>query len=284
MRLTPGLQCIVLCLQMACGLAMAQPAAQSVVVHGPVADAAALSRASTVEMEVLGRAELDAYGDTDLVQVLQRHPGIDVDDERPALQGRGGEAMQVLINGLPAMSGFSLSSLAPGDVERVEIVKGATAQAGGGAGTLNIVLRAPPRQRQLELRAAWSYRGAEPEASASLSWGQRDKSSSLQLPLRVFSNALAVDHSVWRDARSPAGLVSQQQVLAHDLTRSEGLSLAPAGQWSPGARDGLQWQLLAQANDTHTTSHRETWAITGPAPSMVHEQTLSDSAYRLLRA
>jgi len=64
-------------------------------------------------MTVIGRDELDEYGDTSILDVLQRVPGITVDGDTPQLRGLGGGCTQILINGEPAPPGFSMDSLAP---------------------------------------------------------------------------------------------------------------------------------------------------------------------------
>jgi iron complex outermembrane receptor protein len=55
----------------------------------------------------------------------------------PRLRGLGGGCTQILLNGEPAPPGFSMDMLAPTDIERIEVMKGPTAEFGGVAGTIN---------------------------------------------------------------------------------------------------------------------------------------------------
>jgi iron complex outermembrane receptor protein len=68
-------------------------------------------------------------------------------------------------------------------VERIDIIKGPSAEFGGVAGTLNIILRAPPRTTQRESRATVTYRTLQPTLSAWGQWGDRQGAWSWSLPL-----------------------------------------------------------------------------------------------------
>ena len=81
---------------------------QQVVIEGRASDAAEQRRLSNLAMTVVGREELDAYGDSSVLDVLQRLPGISIDGETPRLRGLGAGYTQILINGEPAPPGFSL--------------------------------------------------------------------------------------------------------------------------------------------------------------------------------
>jgi outer membrane receptor for ferrienterochelin and colicins len=116
-------------------------------------------RASTASKMVFGRAELDRFGDTSIGEVLKRLPGITIS----GVPGRGGDIRmrglghgytQILINGEPTPRGFSLDSLAPEQVERIEIMRAPVAEhsARGIAGTINIVLREDFSTKMNEVR------------------------------------------------------------------------------------------------------------------------------------
>ena len=186
-----------------------------VVVEGR-SDGEARRRQSTVAMQVVDREELDAHGDTSVLDVLQRVPGITMEGDAPRLRGMGAGYTQILLNGEPAPPGFSLDSLAPSEIERIEIVKGPTAEFGGAAGTINVILRSPPKLAQREWRASAGYRAVRPQASSSLSWGDRVGSVGLFLPISVYDWANASNLAVDRLSRSASGDVTRQQVLGRD--------------------------------------------------------------------
>ncbi len=105
-------------------------------------------RRSTAAKIVVGREEIERYGDTNLGDVLKRLPGVTLGG-RP---GRGGEIRmrglgsgytQILLDGQRVAPGFSLDSLTPEQIERIEILRAPTAETGARAiaGTINIVTR-----------------------------------------------------------------------------------------------------------------------------------------------
>jgi outer membrane receptor for ferrienterochelin and colicins len=71
------------------------------------------------------------------------------------MRGLGGGFTQMLIDGQRAPPGFSLDQLTPEQVERIEILRAATAETGARAiaGTINIILREGYRRRLNDLRA-----------------------------------------------------------------------------------------------------------------------------------
>lgn len=107
-----------------------------------------LRRNSTASKIVVGREEIERQGDATLGEVLKRLPGVTMG----GAPGRGGDIRmrgmgrgytQILLNGEPAPRGFSMDTLSPDQVERIEIFRAPTAEfrTAAIAGTINIVLR-----------------------------------------------------------------------------------------------------------------------------------------------
>lgn len=124
-------------------------AAQKVEVTGS-ADQYNPRRDDTAAKIVVTQEELARYGDTTLSDVLKRQPGITVSGGNAGrgggeirMRGLGAGYTQILLNGEPAPPGFTLDSLPPSQVERIEIVRAATAEFSTQAiaGTINIVLK-----------------------------------------------------------------------------------------------------------------------------------------------
>ena len=121
-------------------------------------------RMSTASKMVFGRDELDRYGDTNLGDVLKRLPGVTIS----GTPGRGGDIRMrglgrgytmILLNGEPAPRGFSLDSLSPDQVERIEIFRAPVAEnsARAIAGTINIILREEIVKRENEVKASLGH-------------------------------------------------------------------------------------------------------------------------------
>ena len=105
-------------------------------------------RNDTATKIVVSQEEILKNGDTTLGEVLKRLPGITIG----GVQGRGGDIRmrglgsgytQILLNGEPAPPGFSLDSISPDMIERIEIMRAATAEYSTQAiaGGINIVLK-----------------------------------------------------------------------------------------------------------------------------------------------
>ncbi|MEY3669101.1 MAG: hypothetical protein RL258_496, partial [Pseudomonadota bacterium] len=94
---------------------------------------------------VVGREEIQKYGDTSLEDILRRQPGVSVPagGGSPRLRGMQEAYSQILIDGQPAVRGFAVDSIAPDQVERIEILRAATAETGAQAvaGSVNIITR-----------------------------------------------------------------------------------------------------------------------------------------------
>ena len=103
---------------------------------------------STASKIVIGREEIDKQGDSTLGDVLKRLPGVTVQGAPGRggairMRGLGGGYTQILLDGERMPAGFSVDSLTPDQVERIEILRAPTAETGARAiaGTINIVLR-----------------------------------------------------------------------------------------------------------------------------------------------
>ncbi|NBZ98280.1 MAG: Plug domain-containing protein [Betaproteobacteria bacterium] len=105
-------------------------------------------RQSTAAKIVIGREELDKQGDGTLGEVLKRLPGVTIQGAPGRggairMRGLGGGYTQILMDGQRVPPGFSIDSLTPEMIEKVEILRAPTAETGARAiaGTINIVLR-----------------------------------------------------------------------------------------------------------------------------------------------
>ncbi|MFZ6778976.1 TonB-dependent receptor plug domain-containing protein [Undibacterium sp. Ji83W] len=114
---------------------------QTVEVAGP--GATAQRKNDTAAKIIINAAELLQYGDTQLSAVLKRQPGVSVVGNELRMRGLGSGYTQILLNGDAVAPGFSIDSIAPELIERVEILRTTTAEfsAQAVAGTINIILK-----------------------------------------------------------------------------------------------------------------------------------------------
>lgn len=266
------------------GPGLAQPAVpQRIEIQGQAISTAEERRQALQLMTVVGRDELDAYGDTSVLDVLQRLPGISLDDGQPRMRGLGGGYTLILINGEPAPPGFSLEQLSPSDIERIEIVKGPSAEFGGVAGTINVILRTPPRQRQREVRGSLSYRSARPVGSLNLSWGDRVGALGFQLPLSAYQWAGANTSTTERLSRGDDGQPALERVDGQDQWHGGGLNLGPRFDWKLGDTLNLQWNSFLQGHETGNANQRQHALLQGPPLAVVDEHTRAWGRWQLAR-
>lgn len=100
-------------------------------------------RDDTASKTIIGQEEILKYGDTNVFDVLKRAPGVTVIGESIRMRGLGSGYTQVLVNGERPPPGFNLQTVAPEQIEKIEVVRAATAEFSTQsiAGTINIVLK-----------------------------------------------------------------------------------------------------------------------------------------------
>lgn len=132
-------------------------------------------RESSASKIVIGREEIEKQGDSTLGEVLKRLPGVTVQGAPGRggairMRGLGGGYTQILLDGERVPPGFSIDSLTPEQVEKIEIMRAPTAETGARAiaGTINIVLREGQKANPDDLKITRSQEHGE--GSTMLSW------------------------------------------------------------------------------------------------------------------
>ncbi len=277
----------------ACAQAFAQSAAspaaaasaptQQVNIEAKAQDEVEVRRDAVAGMSVVDRDELDRYGDTSVLDVLQRQAGISIEGEQPRLRGMGGGYTLILLNGEPAPPGFSLEQLSPSEIERIEIIKGPSAEHGGVAGTINVILRTPPKLQQREWRANTSYRGLQPAGSTSVSWGDRIGDIGFQLPLSVYRWAGEGESFSERFSRGSDGALRESSSTGRDQWRGGGVNFGPRLDWRINEGHTLQWQSFVQRNETESRSQNQTQVQQGLPPSLLASESASRGVWQMAR-
>ena len=120
-------------------------------------------RQSTAAKIVIGRDEIERFGDSTVGDLLKRLPGVTMQG-RPGrggairMRGLGAGYTQILLDGERVSPGFSIDSLSPEQIERIEILRAPTAETGARAiaGTINIITREGFRNRSTSRRLTGS--------------------------------------------------------------------------------------------------------------------------------
>lgn len=239
--------------------APAAPALERVEISGRRSDVDQ-RRQSTAAKIVVGREELDKYGDSSLGEVLRRLPGVTVPGApgrggAPRLRGLGGGYTQILLDGQRVPPGFSFDSIEPDQIERIEILRAPTAETGARAiaGTINIITREGFRRRDDELKLGFGLE--EGRLSPGLNWthnghdGPLTYSWTLSL-LERRRRSESVETVEETDLGSGA-LLRRSEERSVETDRRRSVNLSSRWQWRLGDGGGtLTVQPLLYASET----------------------------------
>lgn len=114
-------------------------------------------REDTATKIVVTSEEIRKFGDTQILDVMKRLPGVTVQNNAIRLRGLGNGYTQILIDGERPPPGFSIDNLSPDLVERIEIIRAATAEYStqAVAGTVNIVMKKKFSVSKRDVSAGW---------------------------------------------------------------------------------------------------------------------------------
>jgi iron complex outermembrane receptor protein len=188
-----------------------------------------LRRAASVAKQIYGREELDRYGDTNTLDVLRRLPGVNVDSGGPRMRGLGAGYTQILINGDPAPQGFNLDQLSPSQIERIEVIKAATADQSTQAiaGTINVILKETSRRALSSLRLGVSNGRDRPTGNLNYSISESRGPFNLSLPVSVFEWNRQVRNLVDRKMAGTDGQPALSEQLGTNTSWGWGYNVAP---------------------------------------------------------
>jgi len=200
-------------------------------------------RESTASKIVIGREEIERQGDANLGEVLKRMPGITLGGapgRGSGIRMRGLSAgyTQILLDGQRVPPGFSVESLTPEMVERIEIFRAPTAETGAQAiaGTINIITREGRRGIPDELKLGSSWQGGYASPNGSITHYQDTERWSANYTLSVNRYA-APDHSELALQRD-VGPLQRNRVSDSHYVR-EGLNTTGRLQWKGDPGESL---------------------------------------------
>jgi iron complex outermembrane receptor protein len=220
-------------------------------------------RQSTAAKIVIGREEIDKFGDATVGEVLRRLPGVTTPGAPgrggpPRMRGLGNGFTQLLIDGQRIPPGFSLESLTPEQVERIEILRAPTAETGARAiaGTINIITREGFKRRVNDVRLGLGVENGE--VTPGLFWTHNDNAGNLTYNL---SGAVFKPHrKSSSDTQTTVTDLATGALLEDRTARSTttedrtGLNLTSRLQWRLGEGGDM---LSLMPSIFHTEAHSE---------------------------
>jgi outer membrane receptor for ferrienterochelin and colicins len=207
-----------------------------------------LRRRAPVAKQIVGREEIDKYGDTSVADVLKRLPGVDIQGGAPRMRGLGSGYTLILINGDPAPPGFQFDQLNPSQIERIEITRGPSADqsAQAVAGAINIILKEAPKVAQRDWRLGLNFNAVRPTPSVSFTFGERQGGLSLSVPVSVFQWRNVNDSRVDRQTSGTDGQPSRVVQHNHTDNWGRGFNTSPRLNWKISDDESASAQLFAQ--------------------------------------
>ena len=273
---------------------------ERVEVTGGRADDTQQRRDSTAAKIIIGRDEIERFGDSTVGDLLKRLPGVTVQG-RPGrggairMRGLGNGYTQILLDGERVAPGFSLDSLAPEQIERIEILRAPTAETGARAiaGSINIISREGSAKRLNDLRLTVAAENGRAQPVAT--WTRNDSVAGLSynFSLSASRNDRQSDSSVATVARNittVARNIATNEVTLQQLDigqvreQRQGLHATGRLQWrgEPGDSLALTPLLIYGLGNTQRSGVL-LQSVGRPSPPYEQADTASDSSFSLLR-
>ncbi len=256
-----------------------------------------LRRQSTAAKITIGRDEIERFGDSTVGDLLKRLPGVTLQG-RPGrggnvrMRGLGSGYTQILLDGERVAAGFSIESLSPEQIERIEIQRAPTAETGARAiaGTINIITREGFSRRLNDLRLAL---GVENDAlQPGLTWTRNDALGG-GLPYNVSMTLFQSDRrndsrtTIERRTLSTDALLLDQTEQNVERERRHGVNASARLQWR--GESGQTAMLMPIVVDSRGSTQRDaslTRAFAAPgeaAPAYESAHSGGDGGFSLLR-
>lgn len=246
----------------------------------------------TTATTTISHDELLRHGDHALTDALKRVPGLSVEaipgqGNTIRLRGLGQGYTQVLLNGAPLPAGFSLDALDPELVERVEILRGATAELSNQAiaGTINVVLKKSATRDRRDFNAGIAHQGGRDSPSAALQLAGRDGAlswSAAATLTRTRASAPDTIEESWTDGARRATLL--RSTAETELQDDDTLAATPRLNWRLAGGDTLAWQSYLtwrRISHRHGTSEQ---ALLGPYSDFPDSAARYHASLRVLRS
>ncbi|ELX12752.1 TonB-dependent receptor [Janthinobacterium sp. HH01] len=241
-----------------------------------------LRRNDTAAKIVVGRADIELYGDSTLSTLLKRQPGISVAGGEVRMRGLGAGYTQLLINGEPAPPGMSIDAISPELIERIEILRTASAEysAQALAGSINVILRKGSRaQRDIKLGIE-NLQGVT-GTSATMQIADRDGALSYGLAGTLSDTGFRNTANTTERVEGPAALRSFAELNASQQTK---LNLAPRLNWTLENGDTLAWQNLLDLYRTNSHGDSRETTIYGASTAYPNSDWRAQSQTTFLRS
>ncbi len=267
---------------------------QRVEITGGRATDTQLRRDSTAAKIVVGRDEIERFGDSTVGDLLKRLPGVTVQG-RPGrggairMRGLGNGYTQILLDGERVAPGFSIDSLAPEQIERIEILRAPTAETGARAiaGTINIITREGYTKRLNNVQFTLGAENGRVQPQAS--WSRNDTVAGLNYNFSLSANrndrqndssSTTVQRSLTTEA-----IVLDQSDKSEVRERRQGIQANGRLQWRGAQGESVTVMPLLIYGQGRTQRYGQLIQTVGTVETAPYDltETASEGSFRLLR-
>lgn len=225
-------------------------------------------RQDTASKTVITHEEIVRFGDTNLTDVLKRLPGVTIGGGI-RFRGLGNGYTSILLNGDPAPPGFQVDSLPPDSIEKIEIVRSASAEFSTQAiaGTINIVTKKTVQTAQREIKLGVGEQGGRVNVFANLQMS--DKKGPFSYTMAGGFGHFEFDsdgHS--RQTGSDAAGVPNSKIESklYTFSRFDNLNLNPRLNWKLDNGDTLVSQTFIRYGNSHSRNLEDQETLLGALP------------------
>lgn len=248
-------------------------------------------RDDTATRIVVNREDIVRYGDSSVLDVFKRIPGVTVTSgagrsTEVQMRGLGAGYTQVLVNGERMAPGFAFDSLSPDQVERIEVLRSATAEMStqSVAGTINIVLRKAARKREREAKLGYLHSDDFHGPTLSLQLGESGERSSYSVSGSGSHESFERETLGFEENTAPNGVVDlRRTTIVPEQGRTSKSNLSPRFNWTLANGDTLAWENLVNATRFRNRAHPQVTTLLGAAPPVPDLHTRAEGDHLLLK-
>lgn len=248
----------------ACAYASETPVPQQVQITGARADQ---RQRETTAAITINHADIVRQGDQNLADVLKRLPGVSISSTGTIqMRGLGNGYTQILLNGEPVAAGFSLDSIAPETIERIEILRSTTAELSNQAvaGAINIILKKAATRGQRSMSASVARQGGATTPAISAQLSDQDDGYSWSLAATLTRKRNEKPFTDWQEQRDASGaLTLLRRTPQTESGRTDALTLTPRLNWKLTGGDTLNWQSFAYLRRMDNNTRADETALLG---------------------
>lgn len=216
-------------------------------------DALEEQRMAVTQKTVLDRKEIESLGGLTVGEVIRKLPGVEAGEHgadggmSARARGMARDSVQFLVNGErpTANARYALTQVGrmpAGELDRIEILRGSSAEFGGAAPvTVNLVMRQPTARAASSLKAAVGQRGKEANAQFSASRGGGEGGFAWLLPLTLNRHGMPVDQALSRQATTGGARTLWQDERETGRYSVEEIIFSPRLSWRAGADNLTLW-------------------------------------------